>query len=190
MYLDDLPTALYRLYGADDTLLYVGITADVDQRFTAHRYTAPWWNEVTRWTVEWHNTRKIALSAESAAINDEAPIHNVAGKPAPEPRLLGRDEAPMSQMRKNLSEYIGRARYAGSPTLIVGRGRDRKPISALVPMDLYEWTRIIAGLLHEAAQDPAKLDALKSMGIDPTVKLPDQERTLLEQAADYRPLPG
>jgi predicted GIY-YIG superfamily endonuclease len=75
---DDLaPTALYRLYDAADSLLYVGITSNPRARFTQHAIYKPWWSEVANTAVSWLMcTRQEALAVEAAAIRNERPIHN------------------------------------------------------------------------------------------------------------------
>lgn len=70
-------TALYRLYDAEDRLLYVGITNDPDFRWKAHLYSSkPWPKQVARHEIEWHSSRRRALKAEVTAIQAERPLHN------------------------------------------------------------------------------------------------------------------
>ncbi|NEB42302.1 GntR family transcriptional regulator [Streptomyces sp. SID14515] len=70
-------TALYRLYDADDVLLYVGISNDPDFRWKAHLYSRELWpKQVTRHVIEWWSTREEAVQAEEAAIKAERPRHN------------------------------------------------------------------------------------------------------------------
>lgn len=78
---DEIPTSLYRLFGAT-RLLYVGITNDLKVRFATHAALKTWWPEVARKTVELYPTRKAALEAELAAIRAENPLHNIAGRPS------------------------------------------------------------------------------------------------------------
>ncbi len=40
-------TAVYRLYDADETLLYVGITYDTKTRFADHKVNKEWWPDVS-----------------------------------------------------------------------------------------------------------------------------------------------
>lgn len=70
--------AVYRLYAADGTLLYIGSSYDPDKRCEAHHRTS-WWLNVARRTDEWFENRWKAYSAETAAIWKEQPKHNVAG---------------------------------------------------------------------------------------------------------------
>ncbi|MFM9652794.1 GIY-YIG nuclease family protein [Streptomyces galilaeus] len=76
------PTALYRLYAADETVLYIGVTDDPDRRFKQHRDSKPWWPQVARKTVEWHPSRSRALAVEAAAIAAETPTYNIDHNPA------------------------------------------------------------------------------------------------------------
>lgn len=69
-------TAVYRIYDTDGALLYVGVSADFGYRWTAHARTQPWWQDVGRQTIEWHESRAAALAAEAAAIEAEKPKHN------------------------------------------------------------------------------------------------------------------
>lgn len=69
--------ALYRFFGTDDELLYIGITADPGSRWKAHASDKPWWTEVVRTTIEHYETRKEVETAEAAAIRSEHPKYNV-----------------------------------------------------------------------------------------------------------------
>lgn len=70
-------TALYRFYGENDALLYVGITDHLGTRWHNHARKKPWWPEVRRQTAEWYPTRAEAAEAEIQAIRTEHPRHNV-----------------------------------------------------------------------------------------------------------------
>ncbi|WP_050513182.1 GIY-YIG nuclease family protein [Streptomyces sp. JS01] len=69
-------TALYRLYGTDDRLLYVGITTNPKKRWHAHSRDKYWWPEVTHKSIEWFETRKSAERIEKIEITEEQPIYN------------------------------------------------------------------------------------------------------------------
>ncbi|MFE6126759.1 GntR family transcriptional regulator [Streptomyces sp. NPDC056437] len=66
-------TALYRLYNADDSLLYVGISVNLAQRWDSHSRSKLWWHLVARRHVEWFDTRLEALRAEEQAEREEHP---------------------------------------------------------------------------------------------------------------------
>src|SRR5690242_14803913 len=70
-------TALYRLYDAEDNLLYIGIAATPEQRWSTHASNKRWWPSVAGKVVEWHPTRAGAAAAEIAAVQDENPRYNV-----------------------------------------------------------------------------------------------------------------
>ena len=73
---NDEPTALYRLYDANDVLLYLGISFDPDVRWTQHQSDKHWAHQVVRRTVEWYPNRIAALAAEEAATAVEKPLHD------------------------------------------------------------------------------------------------------------------
>jgi len=72
------PTTLYRYYDKDGKLLYVGITGDNTKRQSQHRRNAFWFGEIASATFEHFGSRQEALDAESRAIDNENPKHNVA----------------------------------------------------------------------------------------------------------------
>jgi predicted GIY-YIG superfamily endonuclease len=74
-------TTLYRLWNADHTLLYVGITDDLEARTEEHRADKPWWDEVAQVSTEELPTRRRALEAETRAIYWEQPRYNILGSP-------------------------------------------------------------------------------------------------------------
>ncbi|MFF3998577.1 GIY-YIG nuclease family protein [Streptomyces cyaneofuscatus] len=65
-------TALYRLYSADDVLLYVGISNNPEARWERHKMFRPWWPDVAWNHVEWLPSRDAAFAAEEIAIREEA----------------------------------------------------------------------------------------------------------------------
>lgn len=69
-------TAVYRLYDAEDSLLYVGITATPKKRFSEHAASKPWWPRVTRHSINWADSRGQALDEERRAIENEKPLYN------------------------------------------------------------------------------------------------------------------
>lgn len=73
---DNRTHALYRFYGGDGALLYVGITNNPSNRFTQHAHDKPWWHAVCRIEIETHPTREEVLEAERLAIQAEKPLHN------------------------------------------------------------------------------------------------------------------
>lgn len=72
------PTTLYRLRGFDASLLYVGISINVDRRLDAHSLRG-WWSQVdvSRLETEDFPDRPAALAAESTAIRTERPLYNL-----------------------------------------------------------------------------------------------------------------
>ena len=66
---------LYRFHAADDSLLYVGITATGLQRVRGHASKSHWWPHVARATFEHDRTHEDELTA----IDLERPLFNVDG---------------------------------------------------------------------------------------------------------------
>lgn len=73
----DARTAVYRLFGSDDVLLYIGMSGDPEVRWQQHSYGRKWWPDVRRETVRWYDTRDEAAAAEKAAIRAERPKYNL-----------------------------------------------------------------------------------------------------------------
>lgn len=69
-------TALYRLYDANEQLLYVGITNDPPSRMVQHAGDKTWWPQVAQHSIEWLDSREAALDAERSAIITERPRYN------------------------------------------------------------------------------------------------------------------
>lgn len=87
-------TALYRIWGEADLLLYIGISNDFGRRWTEHAKKQPWWGEKRRLAVdEWYASRPEAETAETAAIKAEGPKYNIVHA-AKSPRKRGPRELP------------------------------------------------------------------------------------------------
>lgn len=150
MWLDDHRTALYRFFDADGALLYVGITADIEQRWSGHQ-SKPWWPDVAEKTVQWHDDRPSALVAELEAIKTEAPRYNVAGSPwAPGSRQLEDGELNTGQA-KDLLRGVELGAQVVDPLFIVDRTKRRRRVAVLVSPGFYE----------QALADRARLESLE-----------------------------
>ena len=68
---------LYRFYDHDETLLYVGITANVERRLDKHRNRS-FWTSVARIDLQHFATRLEATDAETLAIRTESPVFNLS----------------------------------------------------------------------------------------------------------------
>jgi hypothetical protein len=69
--------ALYRHFGHDGKLLYVGLTNEPPVRLRKHRQDKPWWLDVRNTTYEYFDTRPEVQEAERRAIRAEHPAWNV-----------------------------------------------------------------------------------------------------------------
>jgi hypothetical protein len=72
--------AVYRLYDAEGTLLYIGSAYDPEGRCKGH-HEKPWWPEVVRRVDEWHPSRGDAYRVEADAIRSETSKFNRINAP-------------------------------------------------------------------------------------------------------------
>ena len=143
-------TAVYRLFDADDALLYVGITGDVGRRWDQHLKDKPWWPQVNRQTVEWHSDRATAEATETVAIRTERPAHNVRHSVLPQPERPAPDpaEVPTTEARANLSEIIKVVKLLRRTCFLTSR---HKRQIAVVPAELGDLIERVGGV--DAAAD-------------------------------------
>jgi predicted GIY-YIG superfamily endonuclease len=71
---------LYRCFDADGQLLYLGIARHGLSRLHQHEKDKGWWRRVATISIEHHASRTEALAAESRAIAEQHPLHNVQGR--------------------------------------------------------------------------------------------------------------
>jgi predicted GIY-YIG superfamily endonuclease len=76
-----MSVALYRFYGDDDRLLYIGISSQTATRIGQHVGDKDWFQYVARATFEHYPTREVAAAAEKRAIKAEQPLYNLAHVP-------------------------------------------------------------------------------------------------------------
>lgn len=149
-HLADARTALYRLYDADNQLLYIGITHNPEQRWTGHAFDKPWWPDVARKDLEWYDNRALAEAAEVAAIRTERTLYNVDDSPwAPKPRELEANEVSITEAKQNLTHVIRSVELLRRTYFLAARSKRK---AALVPVDL--------GELIEQAGGPDKAAAI------------------------------
>lgn len=74
-------TAVYKLYDATGTLLYVGITVDLERRFYNHERLKWWWPLVYEKKIDWMVDWDVAEAVEKYLIKTEMPLYNVRGTP-------------------------------------------------------------------------------------------------------------
>lgn len=77
---------VYRAYDATGNLLYVGVTRSPATRQTWHRYNSLWFPDVTSVRMTGPLPAADARDLEFRLICDEAPLHNISGRPTREPR--------------------------------------------------------------------------------------------------------
>jgi len=83
---------LYRLWNAENKLLYIGISKSAMVRLSEHQQTKEWATEIHNITLEYFDSRELCLLAESKAIKSEKPKYNIAhNQQYPEPQILKED---------------------------------------------------------------------------------------------------
>lgn len=88
-----LPHFVYRLYDADDRLLYIGCTRRFTGRLHDHMREKDWAYEIDHWAIsDPYPNQFTARIAEGDAIRREAPIYNVAKRGIPGWMLEGQPE--------------------------------------------------------------------------------------------------
>lgn len=70
------PGVVYRHWGKNKELLYIGSSKNVDRRTTQHKHTTQWWNEIKDITIEKYEDIQDARKAEAKAIKKEKPKYN------------------------------------------------------------------------------------------------------------------
>ena len=128
-------SAVYRLFGKSDVLLYVGVANRPPERLGTHLSLKRWWPQVVRNTVEWFPTRREALLVERQAILNENPLYNIL-IPGPEGGTRGsvvRLGVPEIALASRNSEWYARVtRHRAAPGEHTGvgvPGRKRKTLA-------------------------------------------------------------
>jgi predicted GIY-YIG superfamily endonuclease len=126
--------AVYRLYDAEGTLLYIGASYNPDRRCEEHM-RKPWGSQIARRAEEWHPSREDAFAAERRAIWEEGPRHNRASTP---------EYAELK--RKQAAETLGKWRVAYEANEL------RHRIVRQLERFGYSWNRAIGeGMIVERA---------------------------------------
>lgn len=71
---------VYRIFDADDRLIYIGATSNLEQRLIGHGSAAWWYPLLHRIETEPQPSMEDALAAELAAIHAEKPAFNLRGR--------------------------------------------------------------------------------------------------------------
>jgi excinuclease UvrABC nuclease subunit len=73
-------TELYRHFGEDGSLLYVGVSLSTLQRLGQHKDHSTWFKKIRRVEIQQFDSREAALAAEREAILAEKPYYNIHHK--------------------------------------------------------------------------------------------------------------
>lgn len=120
---------LYRLFNSAGELLYIGITQDLNARFSWHAGHSPWWPEVADCRTEFLPSRAELQAAELKAIDVERPRYNKLGMPKPDPQPKPKDRrarkvSSRAERAKDLDARLrekGLRRSSKDPTVFINR---------------------------------------------------------------------
>ncbi|MFI2761350.1 type II toxin-antitoxin system prevent-host-death family antitoxin [Streptomyces echinatus] len=157
MWLDNHRTALYRLYDADGTLLYIGISHDPNARFEQHAKLKDWWPLVAQREVEWFDDRPTAATAEAEAIRSEDPEHNGTYSLRRDRRTArdvvahdGLREVSLSLARPKIAGLLRSVENGGEPIVLLSHGRRD---AVIVSVEFYEQALAARGLVRQLIGD-------------------------------------
>lgn len=71
------PSQMYRLFDAEDRVIYIGSTGNAEQRIATHRNTMWWGPTIHRVQIETFPNREAAMLAEREAVQTEFPRWNI-----------------------------------------------------------------------------------------------------------------
>jgi DNA-binding XRE family transcriptional regulator len=100
------PFTLYRLYGADKRLLYVGITGRGLQRVREHATTKEWWEEVAEAEFETFDSLSDLSTAERRQIRTLRPLYNHGVQPTREAIKVKRRPRSSVRMTPHVGERL------------------------------------------------------------------------------------
>ena len=86
--MEEIKQHLYRHFDEWENLLYVGVSLSTIQRLAQHKHHSHWFNSIEKVTIEQFPSREEALDAERTAIQKEDPLHNLALKNLPNPKII------------------------------------------------------------------------------------------------------
>lgn len=70
-------TSVYRFYGEQEQLLYIGVSWAPFKRWAYHRRNAAWFSRAQVVQVDVYRSRRTALRIEREGIREQAPAFNV-----------------------------------------------------------------------------------------------------------------
>jgi biotin operon repressor/predicted GIY-YIG superfamily endonuclease len=131
--------AVYRCFGADGRLLYIGTTGRFGRRLAAHAEKI-WFLEVRGITLEWYPDEVSAGAAERLAIHVEQPKYNITHKNA---RLR-----PIAARTANAPEPPIAMESIAVRKLTFARALDDAPERGISPRQLADVSGLSRSLVH------------------------------------------
>jgi predicted GIY-YIG superfamily endonuclease len=119
---------LYRIFNAENELLYVGATTNPGARYNEHSKMQPWWDQAAMIKLEHLSSHEELAIAEVEAIKSEKPKYNVTNADVPKPWLY-KPKGPMGEGyfgRRNDGLWFGQMDLAPGPN---GKRRSKRVYS-------------------------------------------------------------
>lgn len=167
-----MSTSLYRHFGNDGSLLYVGISLSWPSRTKAHAHGSRWFDQVARVEIEQFATREAALEAEREAIKREKPkfnvIHNRSAPVKPskrKPRPASND--PLTRLVTGPDAIVGPPLVYRDDkiSIIIAHGESGSPgvldeviLGRFYSNDLPSWAHMCATVITIRRGDDLTLD--------------------------------
>lgn len=193
-------TALYRHFGSDGSLLYVGISLSWPARTKAHAGGSRWFDQVARVELERFPTREAALEAEREAIKGEKPQFNIIhnrGTKRPSAR-------PTWQKRKSTGDVLldgisGPDAIVGPPlvyrddkiSVLVAHGEAGRPgvideveLGSFHSSELPSWTAACASVISIRRGDALTIEEAREQRDELVTKLRKHLRSVEQVDSD------
>jgi predicted DNA-binding transcriptional regulator AlpA len=151
---------LYRAYGDDGELLYVGISLYAFERLCQHRRGSAWFDEVETIRIARYATQREAELAEREAIRTERPRYNIAYRSRPAPRS---EKRPPPRLL-SLGDVIAEREAAGGEVEFVPRTRFRRMLG--IGREQFEAVQREPGFPEEVRLSPGKASHFRRSEIE------------------------
>lgn len=149
--MSERPCALYRIYGQDGNLLYVGQSCMPLMRVNSHALGAAWSLDMATIKIQWFDAKQAAKDAEAKAITEEAPEWNVhfnkvkkTGRGRYDAALVATDRATWERPRVRFVVRKRRGVDAAAVSELLAKGHIKAEIARLLGVSRQRISQICA----------------------------------------------
>jgi DNA-binding XRE family transcriptional regulator len=154
-------TAVYRYYGADGSLIYVGVSHSPLARHGSHCGKAPWANQVETIKIKWYPTAYEALLEEWTAITQEKPAQNKS-RPSTPPRPPIPHADQLDAPRKSIEEMSAKEQIEAFLSV---NGRKKAWLAKQVGVDRTTLSQWLSGAYRPG--EPSRIKMHQICGVHP-----------------------